>query len=60
MLPNCCQIILWERYSNLYIHNCEAKCLLLLILAHTGYDHVKFANLRGKRAAYLNFYFASY
>ena len=56
----CCQSILWKHYTSLFIHHCEAKCLLLCILAHTGYDHVKFANLKGKHALYLDFHFDSY
>lgn len=60
VLGKCCQSILWKHYTNLFIHHCEAKCLLLCILAHTGYDHVRFANLKGKRALYLDFHFDSY
>ena len=56
----CCQTILWKHYTSLFIHHCEPKCLLLCILAHTGYDHVKFANLKGKHALYLDFHFDSY
>ena len=56
----CCQSILWKHYTSLFIHHCEPKCLLLCILAHTGYDHVKFANLKGKHALYLDFHFDSY
>ena len=60
VLGKCCQSILWKHYTNLFIHHCEAKCLLLCILAHTGYQHVKSADLKGKCALYLDFHFDSY
>ena len=60
VLGKCCQSILWKHYTNLFIHHCEAKCLILCILAHTGYEHVKSADLKGKCALYLDFHFDSY